>query len=66
MESIRRYYGVPAKRGTRIAYRGEGRRWIGTIVAARGHYLRVRLDNCFGQIMTLHPTWEVEYLGGAE
>ena len=66
MRYIRDYYGVPAKRGARI-------RWThhlanvpqspaeGTIVAAKGQYLRVRFD-ADGKIRTLHPTWAIEYL----
>ena len=37
----------------------------GTIVGARGQSLRVRLDDR-ADIVTLHPTWKVEYLDGAQ
>jgi hypothetical protein len=56
-EYIRWRYGVPAKRGRRVQYRGNP----GTVVAFRGPYLRVRLDGG-RQILTCHPTWEMEYL----
>ncbi len=63
MESIRECYGVPAKRGARIVYSGDGCPALGTVVASRGHYLRVRFDDAPNPIATLHPTWEVEWLG---
>lgn len=55
-EYVRRYYGVPAKRGMTVTVDGK----VGKIVGFRGPHLRVRLDgekhpvNC-------HPTWRVEY-----
>jgi hypothetical protein len=55
MEYVRRYYGVPAKRGGRIRFRGMG----GTITSA-DHHLRARMDD--GSRVILHPTWQVEYL----
>ncbi len=71
MEYIRNTYRVPAKRGARIEYDGdEMAKFIrgflykpkkGTIVAARGGYLRVRFDHQ-RHIVTLHPTWKVRYL----
>jgi hypothetical protein len=64
MEYIRKAYGVPAKRGGRITYHdnGTGKALLCTIVAARGHYLRVRKDGAHPRcILTLHPTWNIEY-----
>lgn len=55
---IRRYYQVPAKRGARIRFRGQP----GTIVGFRAQYLRVRLDGQPKQIITCHPTREIEYV----
>ena len=55
MEYVRRYYGVPAKRGGRVQFFGAQ----GTITSAT-HYLRVRMDD--GRRVLLHPTWEVTYL----
>lgn len=37
---IRRYYGVPAKRGMRVTYQGKP----GVITGTSGPHLRVRLD----------------------
>lgn len=63
MDYIRRTYGVPAKRGGRVAWRTAvmQRRMTGVITSARGAYIMVRPD---GQRrpLTLHPTWNIEYL----
>ena len=60
---VRRAYGVPAKRGTRIRYTGGPEPKTGVITSASGQYLRVHFD---GEPRlrrhTLHPTWHVEYL----
>lgn len=60
---IRKRYAVPAKRGGRIVYTGEGddKPEYGTISSARGGQLWVRLD---GQklAMPYHPTWKLSYL----
>ena len=62
MDYIRTTYGVPAKRGGRIAYgfEGIGLR-TGTIIGARGAYLRIRLD---GEKVArnYHPDWNMIYL----
>jgi hypothetical protein len=55
MEYVRRFYGVPAKRGGRIRFDGVE----GTITSAT-HHLRARMDD--GRRVILHPTWRVEYL----
>lgn len=69
MQFIRDNYRVPAKRGGRIAFTccaTCGLR-LGTIVAAQGKYLRVRFDEDHGagRPSTIHPKWNVDYLGGA-
>ena len=65
MAYIRDYYGVPAKRGARIRWtwhrKGEPRNDEGTIAGSCGQYLRVRFDGST-QVLSLHPTWEIEYL----
>ena len=61
MESLRHYYGVPAKRGGRIAFTWKGRR-EGTIMSAQDHKLWVRMDDTGKRFGPLHPTWEMEYL----
>ena len=61
MDYIRRTYGVPARRGGRVQYTGAKKSVQGTIVSARGHYLRVRWDES-GQVQSMHPTWMLVYL----
>jgi hypothetical protein len=61
MDYIRRTYRVPAKRGGRVEYNGEGHSEHGTITGADGHYLRVRLDG-FRHAANFHPTWRMRYL----
>jgi len=59
MAFIRRHHGVPAKRGMRVFYKHEGR--YGTILSARGDYLRIRLDGD-KWAGNYHPTWKLDYL----
>ena len=71
MAYIRETYKVPAKRGGRIEFSGdETAKFImgflyqpkrGTIVSARGGYIRVRFDG-YTTWRALHPTWKVRYL----
>lgn len=58
MEHIRKYRGVPAKRGMRV-YSRHSNRW-GTITSASSGYLRIRLD---GDKHTYHyhPLWKLDY-----
>jgi hypothetical protein len=58
MDYIRRYYGVPAKRGGRIKFQGKP----GVITSAgRGDArLNIRLDGD-KHTLPVHPTWEMEY-----
>lgn len=65
MQHIRDYYGVPARRGARVVYSGDGCPAIGTIVGSRDQYLRVRFDDEPDRIETLHATWELEFVGVA-
>jgi hypothetical protein len=65
LPSVRRVYGVPAKRGTRIRYTGaaDGVPREGVITSASSQYLRVHFDGESSlRRHTLHPTWNVEYL----
>ena len=61
MAYIRSAYGVPAKRGTRVAFTTAPKAVQGTIVGTRGQYLRVRWDES-QRIDTMHPTWMLVYL----
>lgn len=53
---VRRYYGVPAKRGGRVKFRGAP----GVITSGAGNYLRIRLDGEAKSVL-VHPTWEMAY-----
>lgn len=56
---IRRYYGVPAKRGGRVRiWTGEE----GTIIWTYMHNLRVRLDS--GHVGVFHPSYGLYYYDG--
>lgn len=57
MDYIRRYYGVPAKRGGRVIANGKP----GVIVGAQGQYLRVRIDG-EKAVGNWHPDWNMIYL----
>lgn len=58
IEYIRNHYRAPAKVGGRITFDSAA----GTIVSARGQYLRVRIDNDPSRTINIHPTWRVVYL----
>lgn len=57
-EYIQRVYKVPATRGGRVLYKGQP----GTILAANGLHLRIRLDGQ-GHVRNYHPDSRLEYLG---
>jgi hypothetical protein len=61
MAQIRKYYDVPARRGGRIEYTGEGLPEFGTITSATNGRLNIRLDR-FKHAMPFHPTWKLRYL----
>lgn len=65
MQWIRDTYGVPAKRGGRVEYTGEGRPEFGTITSGYGSYLRIRLDG-LKHPAAFHPTWKLRYLDAAQ
>jgi hypothetical protein len=62
---IRKTYSVPAKRGGRIEYTGEGRPEFGTICGTSGSHLSIRLDGA-KHPMPFHPTWKIRYLEETE
>ena len=55
MAYIRDFYGVPAKRGAIVYFKG----FRGVIVGSKNSYLRVRMED-FDIVKTLHPE-EVRY-----
>ena len=64
MAWVRKSYRVPAKRGGRGEYSGEGRPEFGTIRSARGGRLMIQLDG-IPHSMPFHPTWSMRYLDPA-
>lgn len=58
---IRKYYSVPAKRGGRVEYMGDGKPEYGTICGASGARLAIRIDGV-KHSMPFHPTWKLRYL----
>lgn len=57
LEYIRKYYGVPAKRGQQVHYKATGSSridWQGRIVGASGGRLRVRFDG-HKRTYVVHP-----------
>ncbi len=61
MKYICKTYGVPAKRGGRVIYSGNGKDEYGTILSASGGYLNIRLDGA-KHPLPFHPTWKLRYL----
>jgi hypothetical protein len=59
MKWIRDTYKVPAKRGMRVMANGE----MGTIIAARGGHLKVKLD-MYKRPELYHLTWHMVYYTG--
>ena len=64
MEYIRKFYRVPAKRGGRVEYTGDGAPELGTIRSAKEGRLNVQLDGV-SHAMPFHPTWKLRYLPAA-
>jgi hypothetical protein len=64
LEYIRKTYAVPAKRGGRVEYTGDGHPKQGTISGARGSHICIRLDGS-PRTGLYHPTWELRYLSPA-
>ena len=64
---VRKNYGVPAKRGGRVEYTGEGddKPELGTICGSRGSHLSIRLDKQ-SHTLPFHPTWKLRYLNAEE
>ncbi|GAA1208823.1 hypothetical protein [Prauserella alba] len=57
LDYIRRHYGVPAKRGSRVVVDG----LPGTITGFRDQYLLVRLDHEPRRLQLAHATWHLQY-----
>lgn len=61
MDWVRKNYNVPAQRGGRVIYSGNGKDEYGTIRSASGQYLKIQLDGA-KHPGRYHPTWELRYL----
>lgn len=59
MDSIRRRYGVPAKRGMAVTVDGQPATITGSSRTAE--HLMVRFDDEPRRTHPIHPTWRVEY-----
>lgn len=59
MDSIRRRYGVPAKRGMAVIVDGQPATITGSSRTAE--HLMVRFDDDPRRTHPIHPTWRVEY-----
>lgn len=60
MAWVRKYYGVPAKRGLRVAYTYRGYR-LGVITSATHGRINIRFDGETNTTMQFHPTFEIDY-----
>lgn len=59
---IQDYYGVPAKRGQKVKYRGKE----GVITSAKGQYINIRFDGDAVATGPFHPISEIEYIKEVE
>lgn len=66
MESVRRTYGVPARKGTPVVFRGYATPMQGHIISSTGSHLYMRLDHNGQRFGPLHPTWKMDYLDGRD
>lgn len=65
MASVRRFYGVPAYRGTEVVFSGLGQPIHAQIISSDGAHLYLR--SLAGQrIGPCHPTWEMDYGDGRD
>lgn len=63
MQRIREQYGVPAKRGGEVRFRGE--RAVILSADPTGAYLWLELPwGSTKRVGPVHPTWEMDYLDG--
>lgn len=60
MDYIRDTYRVPAKRGGKVIYHGEGQPQHGTITGTHGAHLLIVLDG-EATPRKFHPTWCLHY-----
>jgi hypothetical protein len=63
MESVRRFYGVPAKRGATVIFSGMKHPVECRIISSTGSHLYLR-DANGRRIGPCHPTWKMDYGDG--
>ena len=64
MEYIRKFYGVPAKRGAKVRIHVSYDKDVtfnGTIVASKGEYIKVKIPGG-KKSLAYHPVDHIEYL----
>ena len=66
MESVRRFYGVPAYRGREVTFNGYETPMRGRIISSTGSHLYLRLENGKRRFGPLHPTWQMDYGDGRD
>lgn len=62
MASVRRFYGVPARRGVEVSFRGEPCR----VISSTGSHLYLRSERNGRRIGPCHPTWQMDYGDGRD
>ena len=62
MESVRRFYGVPAYRGRAVQFRGIAH----TILSSTGSHLWLRCSRTGQRVGPCHPTWAMDYGDGRD
>jgi hypothetical protein len=66
MESVRHFYGVPARRGATVTFTGYEEPVRGRIISSTGSHLYLRRDDDGRRFGPLHPTWEMDYGDGRD
>ena len=66
MASVREFYGVPARRGARVTYRGYPEPVRGRIISSTGSHLYIRRDDNGRRFGPLHPTCAMDYGDGRD
>jgi hypothetical protein len=62
MEAIRDRYGVPARRGKLVSFRGRP----SMVISADGHHLWLRDLDSLKRVGPCHPLWEMDYGDGID
>jgi hypothetical protein len=60
-ESVRRIYGVKARRGLGVTFTGFETPLRGRLTYCNGQYVWMRREDNGEKLGPLHPTWKIEY-----